>query len=122
LGRSLVLAYFEVMVVELLTVDVRPLHIEAVHQAPPADIADCGDDLRRDASASAAVVSRDLSPDPDQAGHLQHRDRLALLLGAVLLFERRLAEAPLGVARIITSHRLNLVKQQGIPDLLLGVS
>src|SRR5215469_16861979 len=44
-----------------------------VHQVPPADVADCGDDLRLDASAAAAVVSRDLSPDPDQTRHLQHR-------------------------------------------------
>ena len=35
--------------------------------------ADCGDDLCLDASAAAAMVSRDLSPDPDQARHFQHR-------------------------------------------------
>src|SRR5690349_5525679 len=32
----------------------------------------CGHDLCLDASA-AAMVSRDLSPDPDQAGHFRHR-------------------------------------------------
>jgi hypothetical protein len=48
-------------------------------------------------------------------------DRLALLLGAVLLFERRLAEALLEL-HDITLHRLNLMKQHGIPALLSGVS
>src|SRR5512133_4143367 len=45
----------------------------SVHQVPPADVADCRDDLCLDTSAAAAMVSRYLSPDPDQARHLQHR-------------------------------------------------
>ena len=42
-------------------------------EVPAADFADRRDDLRIDASVAAGVVSCDLSPDPDQAGHLQHR-------------------------------------------------
>src|SRR5512133_3873232 len=45
----------------------------SVHQVPPADVADCRDDLCLDTSGAAAMVSRYLSPDPDQARHLQHR-------------------------------------------------
>src|SRR6516162_7986320 len=48
-------------------------------------------------------------------------DRPALLLGAVLLFEGRLAEALLEL-HAITSHRLNLMKQQRISALLSRVS
>src|SRR5512133_323910 len=46
---------------------------------------------------------------------------LALFLGAVLLFERRLAEPPLEL-HDITSHRLNLMKSRRIFILLSGVS
>src|SRR6476659_3205638 len=48
-------------------------------------------------------------------------DRLALLLGAVLLFERGLAEALLEL-HAIPRHHLNLMKQQRISALLSGVS
>ena len=48
-------------------------------------------------------------------------DRPALLLGAVLLLERSLAEALLEL-HDIPSHRLNLMKQHRIPALLSGVS
>src|SRR5215831_14599419 len=48
-------------------------------------------------------------------------DRLALLLGAVPLFELRLAEALLELHNI-TSHRLNLMKPRRISALLSGVS
>src|SRR5512133_3938868 len=46
---------------------------------------------------------------------------LALFLGAVPLFERRLAEALLEL-HDITSHRLNLMKPRRIFILLSGVS
>ena len=48
-------------------------------------------------------------------------DRLALLLGAVPLFERSVAEALLEL-HDITGHHLNLMKQPRIPALLSGVS
>src|ERR1700750_2616427 len=48
-------------------------------------------------------------------------DRPTLLLGAVLLFERRLAEALLEL-HAITSHRRHLMKPRRISTLLSGVS
>src|SRR5579864_6603249 len=48
-------------------------------------------------------------------------DRPTLLLGAVLLFERGLAETLLEL-HDITGHRYNLMKQRRIPALLSGVS
>jgi hypothetical protein len=47
-------------------------------------------------------------------------DRLVLLLGAVLLFERSLAEALLEL-HDVTSHGLDLIKQHEIPAPLSGV-
>src|SRR4051812_36629484 len=41
-----------------------------MHRLPPADLADCRDDLRLDQTAAAHLVSRHVSHDPDQAGHL----------------------------------------------------
>src|ERR1700685_1242218 len=45
----------------------------SMHQVPPADVADRRDDLCIDPSAAATMVPGDLSPDTEQAGHLQHR-------------------------------------------------
>src|SRR5450759_4854719 len=46
-----------------------------MQRLPPPDLADRRHDLRLDPSAAAAVVPRDVSLDPEQAGHLQHRTR-----------------------------------------------
>ena len=43
----------------------------SVHRLPAADVADCRDDLHGDQACAAELVSRPLSSDPEQAGHLQ---------------------------------------------------
>src|SRR5450759_1091392 len=40
---------------------------------PPPDLADRRHDLRLDPPAAAPLVPRHVSPDPEQAGHLEHR-------------------------------------------------
>src|SRR3979409_2520259 len=46
-----------------------------MQRLPPPDLADRRHDLRLDPSATAPVVPCDVSPAPEQAGHLQHRTR-----------------------------------------------
>src|SRR5512143_997297 len=43
----------------------------SVHRLPAADVADRRNDLRGDQTCAAELVSRPLSSDPEQAGHLQ---------------------------------------------------
>src|SRR5208283_4365591 len=62
----------------------------------PPDLADRGHDLRLDPCAAAVVVPRHVSPDPKQAGHLQHRagpPRLGVTQTTAWKIKHKLAQA-----------------------------